>query len=260
MRVQVLVAAMHQHDHSLLGKMNLRSDAIIANQCDHNSVEEFQWNGHSIKYLNFAERGVGLNRNNALMRADGDICLFADDDMRYCDDYVSVVTKAFADHPDADVLIFNLIEKEQTRQIVEKFGRVRWYNFLRYGTARVAVRNGAIQGNGIYFNQCFGGGTPHCHGEDNLFLATCLQKGLKMYAVPAYIAELTDERPSSWNTGYDEKYLRDQGALYKTLSRKWWKLLCLQDLVRHPQIYKTMGLSFFTAWNIMRGGGNEKII
>lgn len=252
MKVQVLVAAMHQNDHCLLDKMNLRSDAIIGNQCDNNSIEEFQWNGYNIKYLNFAERGVGLNRNNALMRADGDICLFADDDMRYCDDYVSIVTKAFEDHPEADVLIFNLIEKVQTRRVINKFERVRWYNFLRYGTARVAVRNAKIQGNGIYFNQCFGGGTPHCHGEDNLFLAACLQKGLKMYAVPAYIAELTEERPSSWNTGYDEKYLKDQAVLYKTLSRKWWCFLCLQDLVRHPQMYKTAGLSFAAAWKVMK--------
>lgn len=237
MTVQVLVAAMHQTDHSLLEKMNIQSDAIVANQCDRNEIEDFQWNGHKIRYLNFAERGVGLNRNNALMRADGDICLFADDDMCYSDDYVSVVTKAFADYPEADVLIFNLIEKEQTRRVISKFERVRWYNFLRYGTARIAVRNAAIQGNGIYFNQCFGGGTPHCHGEDNLFLAACLQKGLKMYAVPAYIAELTEERPSSWNTGYNEKYLMDQGVLYRTMSNRWWRLLCLQDAVRRYKAY-----------------------
>ena len=83
MKVQVLVAAMHQKDHSLLEKMNIRSDAIVANQCDRNEFEDFTWNGHKIRYLSFAERGVGLNRNNALMRATGDICLFADDDMRY---------------------------------------------------------------------------------------------------------------------------------------------------------------------------------
>lgn len=237
MKVQVLVAAMHQKDHSLLEKMNIRSDAIIANQCDHDSIENFEWNGHKIRYLNFAERGVGLNRNNALMRADGDICLFADDDMVYTDDYVQVVTKAFEQCPDADVLIFNLIEPVKTRCVIEKISRVNFLNFLRYGTARVAVKKESVRKHGIYFNQCFGGGTEHCHGEDNLFLAACLQKGLKMYAIPAYIAELTEERPSSWNTGYDEKYLRDQGVLYRTLSRRLWKLLCLQDAVRHCREY-----------------------
>lgn len=238
MKIQVLVATMNQTDYSLIKKMNIKTDAIIGNQCDHNSVEAFDADGNRIVYLNFRERGVGLNRNNALMRADGDICLFADDDMCYCDDYVETVTKAFEDQPNADVLIFNLIEKEKTRKVIHRTERVRWYNFLRYGTARVAVRNAAIRRNGIYFNQCFGGGTEHCHGEDNLFLASCLQKGLKVYAVPAYIAELTEERPSSWNQGYDEKYLRDQGALYHTMTRRYWKLLCLQDAVRHSGQYR----------------------
>lgn len=237
MNVQVLVAAMHQKDHSLLEHMNIRSDCIVANQCGKNEIEDFTWNGHAIRYLSFAERGVGLNRNNALMRATGDICLFADDDMRYCDDYVETVTRAFEAHPDADVLIFNLIEENPTRPIIRKEGRVSWLNFLRYGTARVAVRNAAIQANGIYFNQCFGGGTPHCHGEDNLFLAACLGKGLKMYAIPAFIAQLTEERASSWDNGYNEKYLRDQGVLYRTMTRKFWRLLCLQDALRHQGIY-----------------------
>ena len=251
MKVQVLVAAMHQKDHSLLEKMNIRSDAIIANQCDHDSIENFEWNGHKIRYLNFAERGVGLNRNNALMRADGDICLFADDDMVYTDDYVQVVTKAFEQCPDADVLVFNLIEPVKTRCVIEKLSRVNYLNFLRYGTARVAVKKESVRKHGIYFNQCFGGGTEHCHGEDNLFLAACLQKGLKMYAVPAFIAELTEERPSSWNAGYDEKYLRDQGVLYRTMSRRFWKLLCLQDAVRHKGEY---GMPWTKAYSVMLAG------
>ena len=237
MKVQVLVAAMHQTDRSLLDKMNIQSDAIISNQCDRNEIEGFEWNGHQIRYLNFAERGVGLNRNNALMRAKGDWCLFADDDMRYCEGYVEIVKKATEDHPDADVLVFNLVEAVPTRYVIGKSARVNYLNFLRYGTARVAVRTESVKKNGIYFNQCFGGGTEHCHGEDNLFLADCLRKGLKVYAVPAFIAELTEERESSWNTGYDEKYLFDQGVLYRTMSRKFWRFLCLQDALRHSSEY-----------------------
>lgn len=248
MRVQVLVAAMHQQDHSLLEKMNIQSDVIVGNQCDRNEIESFEWNGHRVTYLSFAERGVGLNRNNSLMRADGDICLFADDDMRYCDGYVETVLRAFEEHPDADVIIFNLIEKTSTRAVIQKPARVSYLNFLRYGTARVAFRNETVRQQGIYFNQCFGGGTPHCHGEDNLFLAACLQKGLKLYAVPYELAELTEERASSWNNGYDEKYLRDQGVLYRTLSRRWWRLLCLQDAVRH---YRKYGMSFGKVYRLM---------
>lgn len=237
MRVQVLVASMHQQDHSLLKKMNICSDVIVGNQCDRNSVEEFEWNGYRAKYLNFAERGVGLNRNNALMRADGDIVLFADDDMVYDDNYVETVSAAFARHPEADVIVFNLHNAGDRKAITEDT-KVNRLNYLRYGTARVAVRLRAVKQNGIYFNQCFGGGTEHCHGEDNLFLTACLDKGLKIVAVPEYIATLLDERESTWNTGYDEKYLRDQGSLYKAISRRWWKLLCLQDAVRRSNSYQ----------------------
>ena len=254
MNVQVLVATMHQTDHSLLEKMNIQSDAIIANQCDRNEVEDFEWNGYKIRYLSFAERGVGLNRNNALMRADGDICLFADDDMVYCDGYSQMIQDAFEKHPDADVIVFNLVEEQQTIYVIQKAARVSYLNFLRYGTARVAVRNAAIRKHGIYFNQCFGGGTEHCHGEDNLFLADCLKKGLKVYAVPVFLAALTEERQSSWNKGYDEKYLIDQGVLYRTMSRKLWRLLCLQDAIRHRKEY---GLSCVTAYHLMLCGAKN---
>lgn len=254
MKLQVLVAAMNQTDHSLPDKMNISTDVIVGNQCGFDSIERFEKCGHSVTYLNFAERGVGLNRNNALMRATGDICLFADDDMVYCDDYEKIVLKAFKTYRDADVIVFNLREKTPTRHIITRPGRVGRLNYLRYGTARIAFRLESIRKNGIFFNQCFGGGTPHCHGEDSLFLTACLDRGLVIRAVPDYIAELTEERPSSWLTGYDEKYLRDQGALYRAVSRRFWPLLCLQDALRHRRAY---GTSPFDAYRLMAAGAKN---
>ena len=254
MSIQVLVATMHQNDHSLPEKMNLQSDAIVGNQCDRNEIESFEWNGHTIRYLSFAERGVGLNRNNALMRADADICLFADDDMVYVDGYPEKIEEAFRQNPRADVIVFNLIEKNSGRKQITKTSKVGYLNYLRYGTARVAFKLEKVKAQGIYFNQCFGGGTEHAHGEDNLFLTACLNKGLKIVAVPVEIAELKDERPSSWNTGYDEKYLIDQGILYKTISRRWWRLLCLQDAIRRHGAYRR---SVFAAYKLMKKGSKS---
>ncbi len=248
MKIQVLVAAMNQIDFSLIEKMNIKSDAIVGNQCGRNSIEEFDVNGKRVVYLNFNEKGVGLNRNNALMRADADICLFADDDMVYEDDYVETVERAFLENPNADVVVFNLKEKVPTRKLITKKSKVGYLNYLRYGTARVAIRLNSVKKYGIYFNQCFGGGTQHCHGEDNLFLNACLKNGLKIVAVPKYIATLTEERESSWNNGYDEKYIKDQGILYRTLSRKWWWLLCFQDALRRHKSYKR---SFIDAYKMM---------
>lgn len=243
MPVQVLVATMNQTDHSLLEKMNIQSDAIIGNQCDRNSIEDFYYQRHKIRYLNFAERGVGLNRNNTLMRANAEICLFADDDLIYVNGYEQIVQDAFDRIPDADVIAFNFIDHTnygdtQPRCVIKKTTRVYWHNYLRYGTARLAIRLDKVRKRGILFNLCFGGGTEHAHGEDSLFLTDCLRKGLKIYSVPEAIAELTDERESTWDSGYDEKYLKDQGCLYREISRRGWRLLCLQDALRHHKEYK----------------------
>ena len=239
MNIQVLVAAMHQKNHDLLKKMNIQSNVIVGNQDDCNKIEEFDYNGFNAKYLTFNERGVGLNRNNALMRANADVCLLADDDMVYVDDYPEIVKKAYEDCPKADVIVFNLIEPHSLnkRYVIKKKKRVTCLNYLRYGAARVSFKLDPVRKNAIYFNQCFGGGTEHCAGEDNLFLSACLKKGLKIYSYPAYIAELTEERPSTWDTGDVDKYLRDKGALFKALSPRFWRLLCFQDAIRHKKLY-----------------------
>lgn len=250
MAVQVLVATMNQKDYSLLEKMNIQSDVIVGNQCDRNSVEVFEWNGHNVQYLNFHERGVGLNRNNALMRAAGDICLFADDDMRYFDGYVEKIETAFDEHKDADVIVFNI----EGRGKITKCRKVNRLNYLRYGTARMAIKLDSVKKNGIYFNQCFGGGTEHSHGEDNLFLTACLDKGLNIYAVPIMMAELCDNRASTWNEGNIDKYLADQGILYRTISRKCWRILCLQDALRRSKKY---GMSYKEAYRKMILGGKR---
>lgn len=256
-KIQVLVATMYQDDHSLLEKMNIRSDAIIGNQCDKNSIEYFNWNNHKITYLNFAERGVGLNRNNTLMRAENNICLFADDDMVYEDNYVDVVLKAFDSYTDADVIIFNLKESNSTRYIIKKTVKVNRFNFLRYGAPRIAIKLNSIKKHAIYFNQCFGGGTDHCAGEDNLFLAACIKQKLKIYAVPLYIATLTNNRESTWFTGYDNKYLQDKGYLFYIISKRWWHFMCFQDAIRHQKRYT---MSWYTAYKQMLIGKEIKSI
>ncbi len=188
MKVEVLVATMDQLDHSLLKKMNIQSDAIITNQCNRNEVETIKYNTHDIRYYSFREKGVGLNRNNALMRAKGDISIFADDDLVYVDNYAEIIKKQFLENPTADVIIFNLIEEKPKRYIIKEKFNVGYLNYMRFGAARIAVKTRSITKNGIFFNLHFGGGTEHSAGEDVLFLTDCLKKKLNIIAVPVPIA------------------------------------------------------------------------
>lgn len=238
MNLQVLIATMDQEDHSLLKKMNIQSDAIVGNQTTVNKVEEFTYNNHQIKYLSFSEKGVGLNRNNALMRAKADICLLADDDMIYVDNYPEIVKKQFEENPKADVIIFNLYEEKPSRYIINNKFKVNFMNYMRFGAARIAFRTNSITKNGIYFNQHFGGGTEYSSGEDSLFLSECIEKRLNIIAVPVYIATLTEERDSTWFTGYDDKFFKDKGTLFYYISKRWSKFLCLQFAIRHRNKFK----------------------
>lgn len=232
MKVEVLVATMHQTDTSLIKKMNLQSDAIIVNQTDRHDYQKIENDTNTIQIYSFSERGVGLSRNSALMRATADYALLADDDMVYVDNYPQIVASSFEKHSDADLIIFNLEEDEPTRYMIKDDFRVTKRNYMRFGAARIAFRPDRIKKKNISFHLLFGGGTPYSNGEDTIFLKDCLDSGLKIVAVPLTIAKLTEERDSTWFQGFNEKYYTDRGALFKVLSPIFYPLLNLQFVIR----------------------------
>ena len=182
MKLQVLVSCMHQQDYSLLEKMNIQTDAIIINQCDINKFEDIKYRNNLVKFISLNERGVGKSRNNALLRADSDICLFADEDVSYVDGYEDIIIKAFKKNPDADIILFNLESTNKQIPIyqITKEKRVRKYNFLKYGTVRIAAKVSSLRKANVHFSLLFGGGTKYGSGEDSLFLKDCISRGLKI--------------------------------------------------------------------------------
>ena len=258
MRIQVLVAAMHQNDHSLLEKMNIQTDAIVGNQCDFNKVEDFEWNGHKIKYLSFAERGVGLNRNNTLMRADADICLLSDDDVVYYDGYAEKIEKAFADRPDADVIIFNLKlaqKGDEFIDIVTKNRKVGRRAVGAYGAPFTAFKTSSIKYKNIVFHRMFGGGTEFSCGEDTIFLQDCVKSGLRVYTDAATLGEIRNG-DSTWFSGYNEKFFIDKGILYKYTFGCLAVPLSVYHVVKHRKKYSELGVK--RAVSLMIKGVNMK--
>ena len=216
MQIEVLVSTMHQQNTDLIDKMNLNSDAIIINQTDYTDFKEVKINENTVRMFSFNERGVGLSRNSALMRSDADICVLADDDMFFCNGYEETIEKVFSENPQADVIIFNLIEeKESLHRQNDSIKKVGILNYMNYGAARIAFRRKAVTYNGISFNLNFGGGTKHLSGEDTLFLRDCIKRKLKIIAVPYSVATLKEERESTWFKTFDEKYFFDKGVLLK---------------------------------------------
>lgn len=235
MKIEVLVATMHQKNYSLIEMMNISTDAIIGNQSNMNKIEEIQIDGNNVKWFSFKETGVGLNRNNVLMRSQADICILADDDIVYMDNYKDVVKKAFEKYEDADVIIFNIFENPVTRYVVKNKFRVRWYNFMRFGAVRIAFRRKSIIKKNIFFNLQFGGGCKYGSGEDTIFLHDCLKNNLKIVAVEDYILTLKSDRESTWFTGFNNKYYFDKGALIAHMYGSYAYIMCFLLLIKNKQ-------------------------
>ena len=244
MGIQVLVAAVNQRDHSLLEKMNIQSDAIVANQCDRDCMEHFSWHGHEITYLNRNQRGVGLNRNQALLQATADICLIADEDVVYYDGYTEIVEDAYWRHPDADVIIFDMRILTNTGEISNIIKREEFVGkkaLARYGAVRISFKTESIKRKNIYFHRMFGGGTPHSNGEDTIFLSDCAARGLKVLTCPVTLGEVHNYS-STWFQGYDDKYFYDRGVLFAYLHPVIAKPLCMYHVVKHRRKYGGYGL------------------
>ncbi|MGI6162047.1 MAG: glycosyltransferase [Christensenellales bacterium] len=257
MRLQVLLSTMNQEDTTILDKMNIESEAVVVNQCGKEGLYKHRHLDKDITFICQDARGVGLSRNTALMRANADICLFSDDDVVYSSGYEKTVIAAFRKYPAADVLIFNVLGDDEQRKDYEitRNHRVRFYNFMRYGAVRIAVRRQSVLNKRIAFSLFFGGGTQFGSGEDSLFLADCLARGLKIFAVKDSLGSVSYET-SSWFEGYNEKFLRDKGAFFAALSRPFARLLCMQLIIRHPEMRGKY--SFFKAYRFMKKGIGEK--
>ena len=226
MRMQVLISTMHQKDFGLLDKMNIQTEAIVINQCDKNDYSEFDYNGHNIKWFSFSERGVGLSRNSALMRADADVLLFADDDVVYEDGYEELILHEFNNNPKASVMVFNLqsLNPDRPEFMDTKKHKLKITNCLKYGACRIAVKREAVIKKNIMYSLLFGGGARYQAGEDNLFLTNCLQAGLKCSASSVKIG-IVGQKGSTWFRGYNEKYYMDRGALFCAMYGKKAKFM-----------------------------------
>ena len=256
MSFQLLISTMYQSDYSLLDKMNVQSDALMINQCNDFRVEGIKYHDNVVQIYSLPERGIGLSRNLALLYATADICLFADDDVQYVDNYKDIILSELQKHPQKDIILFNIESNNPLRpETLDLHAHnIYFFNCLRYGAFRIAFRTCAIRKARLSFSHQFGGGGIYGSGEDSLFLVDCLRKGLRIFASAKLIGTVNHDI-STWFQGYNEKFFRDKGALFAAISRPLSKLLCLQFCIRHKEMLEDK--SFREVYNLMLLGIKE---
>ena len=134
-------------------------------------------------------RGLSRNRNNCIDHATADICLIADDDCRYRQEWLNNVIQTFVANPGVDIATFrdnNGIAPNYPHATMDLRSKCRNY----YATSfEIAFCRSSVQGH-LHFNEMFGLGAPvlHC-GEEEIFIHDALKLGLKCRFFPVVAVE-----------------------------------------------------------------------
>lgn len=256
MKLEILVSTMYQKNYNLIEKMNIHSDAVVINQCNDDSENEIFRNQYRIKWINSRDRGLSKSRNRAIKNSASDICLIADDDLIYVDDYDEKVKSQFIKYPNADIITF------QVEGIEEKFKDyyegTRALNFLtsmKVASVEIAFKRDSIIRNNIEFNEEFGAGAKYQMGEENIFLTQCLRKGLKIIYVPVKIADL-HMGESTWFRGFNDEYFFDKGAQFAALSKSLSIPYIIQYIVRKFKLFRN-DIDALSAMSLMISGRKD---
>lgn len=169
---------------------------------------------NDVLYVPSASKGLSVSRNLALLHANADLVLFADDDINFLPDAVSNIRTAFTQLPDVDVLTFRYcvtpgIYRKSYPAVAKQRSR---FSIFRVSSVEVVARRQSLVKNQIHFDERFGLGTALPVSEENIFLADCLNAGLQVWFYPATIVAHPDlTTGANWNS--QTSFAR--GALFK---------------------------------------------
>lgn len=259
-KIQVLLSAMNIKNEEEYTKM-LQQNKIVGNVITINQVEHkedvFEIVNSEQKIYSYQENGVSKSRNRVLERMTHDIGILADDDTVYCENYEKIIEDEYEKNPKADVIIFFAENRNPNREKIKKIGdkKLKKFDVMRVRTCEITFRKESLKKVNVKFDNTFGPGGVFSKGEETVFIADLLKSGLEIYSTTKKIAEVRDEK-STWFTGFNEKFLYDQGAIFYRIEPKLYKFLIIQYVIRKHRLYKD-NLSIWKAYKNMKNGARK---
>lgn len=204
--IQVLISCMYQKKN-ILNESNLSHDVVVINQCDCSEESTYKFN-NNILWVDSPERGLSRSRNRAIALSTSDICIISDDDELFVDDVYTKVASVYAEHQDADLIIFDM--KNHVTKIKKQPHYLSIVELFHVSSLQITFKRKSILHKNILFDVNMGSGTGNGGGEEIDFLLRCHRKGLRIFYYPFAIASLK-ESESKWFFGYDEKFFFQKG-------------------------------------------------
>jgi glycosyltransferase involved in cell wall biosynthesis len=209
MKLEVLVSCMHQKDDALVARSNITGNVLVINQCDTEDYKEYPTKKGIAKIYSTCERGLTKSRNMAIEKSDADICMLCDDDEVFCDDYAQKIICAYKNFPQADVIIFKMVNRPCSLGNAPK--RIKFPKTMKVSSWQISFKKESLIKTGVRFDPLLGAGTGNGAEEELKFLLDCQKAGLKIYFVPQEIASV-GQTQSTWFSGFNEQFFINRGA------------------------------------------------
>lgn len=217
MILEILISTMNRDNLSFLNDMfdNNYShlQILIINQTSQDKI--LKSDKKNIRVINSFEFGLSKSRNLALKNAVGDICLFADDDVKYIQNFDKIIKQAFLKEPKASIVKFKIdtfCGKAYKKYPDNSKSLTSNKDIFSASSVEIAFKRIDILENNMFFNTFFGLGSYFDSGEEYLFLKKALNLGLNINFENEYILKHSFKRSTS-NMASD-KFVKAQAALY----------------------------------------------
>lgn len=255
-KVEVLLSVMNieneQQYKKLLERNKITGNVVAINQKENNlfNIEE----GNKRLY-SYNEKGASKSRNRLLEKAKGEICIFADDDTKYVENYEQIIEEEYEKNTEAEAIIFLVENKNSKREKIKKIGnkKINLLDVMKVRTCEISIKKEVLQK--VKFDCNFGPKGTFKKGEETIFVAELLKSNVKVYSTNKKIATVSDTE-STWFTGFNEKFLYDQGAIFYKIYPKIYIIMVFQYIIRKYFLYKN-NVSIITAYKALMSGARK---
>lgn len=170
--------------------------------------QSFVFDSAGAKLVELKSRGVAKSRNAALKYASGKYLIFGDDDIIFDEEGLAALVKYFENHPDCAIIMAQATDEtgKLRKTYPGKSHALSKFNSAKAATYEMMVRVEAIRDKGITFDENFGAGVENFLGDEYIFIADALKKGLHGVFLPVRVAiHPKDSSGSTWGTQRDLK-------------------------------------------------------
>ena len=170
--------------------------------------ESYVFDSPSAKLVELNSRGVAKSRNAALKHATGKYLIFADDDITFDEKGIEELVAYFESHPECSIIMAQTSDETGAlrKSYQTKAQKLTRLNSAKAATYEMMVRVEAIRKANVQFDENFGAGVENYLGDEYIFIADALKKGLQGMYLPIRVAIHPKESSgSAWGTDKDLK-------------------------------------------------------